>query len=205
MAAQAGNNIILVETTSELLKKAEGVIEHNLGRIARKLHKDSNDEADKFIKDVKARIKCTTDPLEAVKNSDLVVEAIVENLEIKQQLFKKLDAVASKQTLFASNTSSFSIAEIASLTQRQDRFGGLHFFNPVSIMKLLEVVKIPETSEETLQQFMAWGKSIGKTCVSCKDTPGFIVNRLLVPYGNEAIKMVERGRVPIKNVPVVSF
>lgn len=86
-----------------------------------------------------------------------------------------------------------SLGEIASLTNRKDRFGGLHFFNPVPVMKLLEVVRIPETSEETYQALMTWGKSIGKTCITCKDTPGFVVNRLLVPYVAEAIKMMERG------------
>lgn len=183
-----------METSSELLKKAEGSIEASLTRVAKKLYKDNPDQGTKLISDVKSRIQGTTDPIEAVKNSDLVVEAIVENLEIKQQLFKKLDQAAPQKTIFSSNTSSFLIGEIASLTQRKDRFGGLHFFNPVVMMRLLEVVRIPEQSEQTYQQLMAWGKSIGKTCVTCKDTPGFIVNRLLVPYANEAMKMLERGK-----------
>lgn len=182
-----------METSSELLKKAEGIIETSLKRVAKKKHKDSPEQATKFVENVKSRIMGTTDPKEAVKNSDLVVEAIVENLQLKQQLFKKLDEVAQPMTLFVSNTSSFLIGEIASPTKRKDKFGGLHFFNPVVMMKLLEVVRIPETSEETFQALMAWGKSIGKTCVTCQDKPGFIVNRLLGPYINEAIKLVERG------------
>lgn len=186
-----------METSSELLKKTEATIETTLKRIAKKNHKNSPDQASKFVEDVKSRIKGTTDPKEAVKNSELVVEAIVENLEIKQKLFKKLDDLAPPTTLFASNTSSFLIGEIATLTKRKDRFGGLHFFNPVVMMKLLEVIRIPETSEETFQALMTWGKSIGKTCVTCKDTPGFIVNRLLGPYICEAIKLLERGKLKI--------
>lgn len=112
-----------------------------------KNYKDSPDEASKFVEDVKSRIKGTTDPKEAVKNCELVVEAIVENLELKQQLFKKLDDVAPPITLFASKTRSFLIRDIVSMTKRKDKFGGLHFFNPVVIMKLLEVIRIPETSE----------------------------------------------------------
>lgn len=196
-----------METSSEQLKKTEGTIETTLKRIAKKKYKDSPDQASKFVEDVKSRIKGTTDPKEAVKNSELVVEAIVENLELKQQLFKKLDEVAPPMTLFASNTSSCLIRDIASMTKRKDKFGGLHFFNPVVVMKLLEVIRIPETSEETFQALMAWGQSIGKTCVTCKDTPGFIVNRLLGPYINEAIKLLERGKLLIiicHNVFIVS-
>lgn len=202
MAAQAGNHITLVETSSDILKKSESAIESNLNRIAKKLHKDNPDRVSKFVSEIKSRIKGTTDPIEAVKNSDLVLEAIVENLKIKQELFKKIDEVAPQKTLFASNTSSLLISDIASLTKRKDRFGGLHFFNPVFLMKLLEVVRIPETSDESYQAFVTWGKAIGKTCVTCKDTPGFIVNRLLVPYGNEAVKMVERGN-DITGVPTL--
>jgi 3-hydroxyacyl-CoA dehydrogenase len=102
--------------------------------------------------------------------------------------------VAPAKTIFASNTSSLSIGAIAESTpQRLDRFGGLHFFNPVPVMKLLEVVRIPQTSDETFNAMLEWGKAMGKTTVSCKDTPGFIVNRLLVPNLMESIRMVERG------------
>jgi len=101
--------------------------------------------------------------------------------------------VAPQKTIFASNTSSIPITEIASSTSRKDRFGGLHFFSPVPVMKLLEVIRINETSDETYQKMDAWGKAIGKVTVTCKDTPGFIVNRLLIPYSAEAVRMVERG------------
>merc|ERR1711992_204818 len=107
--------------------------------------------------------------------------------------FAEYDDKAPAKTILASNTSSLPISEIASSTLRLDRFGGLHFFNPVPVMKLLEVVRIPETSDETFNAMVAWGKAVGKVTVDCKDTPGFIVNRLLVPYMMEAVRMLERG------------
>lgn len=142
----------------------------------------------------------------------MVIEAIIENLEAKHKLFALLDKVrynlslkssqwqtflfckvAPQHTIFTSNTSSLLIKEIASVTNRRDRFGGLHFFNPVAVMKLLEVITTDETSTATFNTIKSFGQSIGKTCVTCKDTPGFIVNRLLIPYSTEAIKMLEEG------------
>ncbi|KAL1494537.1 hypothetical protein ABEB36_010120 [Hypothenemus hampei] len=193
IAAQSGNQVTLVEVNPELLKKAETSIVTNLSRVAKKVYKDDTAAIQKYVEEAKSRIQGSTNPSTAVSDADLVVEAIVENLEVKHKLFKALDEAAPAKTLFASNTSSLSIGEIASVVNRKDRFGGLHFFNPVPVMKLLEIVKIPEQSEETYQAFLAWGKSVGKTCVTCKDTPGFIVNRLLVPYLAEAIRMLERG------------
>lgn len=193
MAAQTGHKVTILEVNNDLIAKTEKSISGSLARVAKRLHKDDPEAAAKFIKDSQSNIKGTTSLEEAVKDSDLIVEAIVENLEVKHKLFKSLDEAAPAKTLFASNTSSLSIGEIASVTNRKDRFGGLHFFNPVPVMKLLEVIRIPETSDETYQAFMAWGKAIGKTTVTCKDTPGFIVNRLLVPYVAEAIRMLERG------------
>lgn len=174
----------------------------SLGRVAKKLYKDNPTEGEKFVAETQSRLKGTTSIEESVKDADLVVEAIVEKMEVKHQLFKKLDGAAPQKTIFASNTSSLPIGEIASVTNRKDRFGGLHFFNPVPVMKLLEVIRIPETSEETYNAMMAWGKAVGKTCVTCKDTPGFIVNRLLVPYIAEAIRMYERGDASAKDIDI---
>uniref|UniRef100_A0A0B6Z3I2 3-hydroxyacyl-CoA dehydrogenase n=1 Tax=Arion vulgaris TaxID=1028688 RepID=A0A0B6Z3I2_9EUPU len=134
-----------------------------------------------------------TDAIAAVKSADLVIEAIVENLDVKKKLFASLDKAAPQNTIFASNTSSISIGDIAAATNRRDRFGGLHFFNPVPVMKLVEVIRIPETSDETFTALETFGKTVGKKTVQCKDTPGFIVNRLLVPLMMEAIRLVERG------------
>lgn len=184
----------MVEVNGDLLKKAESNIANSLGRVAKKIYKDKPADGEKFVSDAKARIRGTTSPSDAVKDCDLVIEAIIEKLDIKHKLFKNLDETAPSKTIFASNTSSLSIGDIASVTNRKDRFGGLHFFNPVPVMKLLEVVRIPETSDETYKTLMEFGKAMGKTCITCKDTPGFVVNRLLVPYIAEAIRMYERGK-----------
>ena len=147
-----------------------------------------------------ANMHVATSPNEALTSADLVVEAVVENMALKQKLFAEYDKIAPAKTIFASNTSSLPISEIASTSSRPDRFGGLHFFNPVPVMKLLEVVRIPQTSDETYNAMVAWGKAMGKATVECKDTPGFIVNRLLVPYLMEAVRMVERGDASAKDV-----
>jgi len=153
--------------------------------------KTPNPEA--YFQETMLRIKGDTDLGAGVKHSDIVIEAIIENLEKKQQLFKFLAERAHKDTIFTSNTSSFSIAKIASVTKRLQLFAGLHFFNPVPVMKLLEVVKTDKTSQETIAKLQDFGKKIGKTVITCKDTPGFVVNRLLVPYMNESVKLYERG------------
>lgn len=201
VAAQSGHNVSLVELDFDLLKKADAAINNSLTRIAKKLHKDKL-AADDFISETRSRLKGTTNLNEAVEDVDLVIEAIVENLETKQKLFATIDEVAKPKTIFASNTSSLSIGEIALNTKRKDRFGGLHFFSPVPVMRLLEVVRTPETSQEVHDELMAFGKAIGKTCISCKDTPGFVVNRLLVPYMNEAVKMYERGDADFKDIDI---
>ena len=134
------------------------------------------------------RLKIATKPDDALKTADLVVEAVVENIDLKKKIFSEYDKMAPAKTIFASNTSSLPISEIASTSSRADRFGGLHFFNPVPVMKLLEVVRIPQTSDATYNAMVDWGQALGKATVECKDTPGFIVNRLLVPYLMEAIR-----------------
>lgn len=115
-------------------------------------------------------------------------------------MFAALDRAAPSHTLFASNTSSLSIAEMARATRRADRFGGLHFFNPVPVMKLVEVARTEQTSDATHQALVAWGKLIGKTPITCKDTPGFVVNRLLVPYMMEAVRLLERNVASVEDI-----
>lgn len=200
VAAQAGQTVTLVDVSSDVLGKAQKSMGANLGRVAKKIYKDKPQDGEKFVTESLARIKTSTDPVEASKTSDLVVEAIVENMGVKHKLFQQLDAAAPNHTIFASNTSSLSINEIASVVKRKDRFGGLHFFNPVPVMRLLEVVKGNETSEATYKSMMDWGKSVGKTCITCKDTPGFVVNRLLVPYICEAIRLFERGDASARDI-----
>ncbi|XP_062902879.1 hydroxyacyl-coenzyme A dehydrogenase, mitochondrial [Mobula hypostoma] len=193
VAAATGHSVILVDQTEDILKNSLKRIGASVERIRKKKFVDKPEAGAEFVQQTLQKISTSTDPASAVQNTDLVVEAIVENVNVKQELFKKLDQCALKNTIFASNTSSLSITEIASATTRQDRFGGLHFFNPVPMMKLVEVVQSPETSQQTFEALMNFTKALGKTPVVCKDTPGFIVNRLLIPYLMEAVRLHERG------------
>jgi len=200
VTAASGIAVTMVDIKQELLDKAKARIETSLQRVAKKQFADKPAEGQKYIEGVLKNIVLSTKSEVAVEKTDLVIEAIVENLEKKQQLFAVLDKAAPKTAIFTSNTSSLPIGAIASSTKRQDRFGGLHFFNPVPVMKLLEVVKTDLTSEETFKSLLAYGASVGKTTVSCKDTPGFIVNRLLVPYMMESIRLYERGDASMRDI-----
>lgn len=193
VAASTGHTVTLVDTSEDILKKSIKGIEGSLKRVVKKKFADKPEAGEEFIQKVMKNVATTSDAKAAVQNTDLVLEAIVENLKIKQDLFSALDKIAPEHTLFASNTSSLPITDIASSTTRLDRFGGLHFFNPVPMMKLVEVIETSSTSQETFASLLNFSKALGKTPVSCKDTPGFIVNRLLVPYMMEAVRLHERG------------
>jgi 3-hydroxybutyryl-CoA dehydrogenase len=142
--------------------------------------------------DIRGRLQGTT-LLQDLKDCDLVVEAIVEKLPAKRELFAELDALCPAQTIFASNTSSLTIIEIAASTKRPQRFVGLHFFNPVPVMKLVEVVRTIATDPAVYEEMVAFGAKLGKTPVRANDSGGFIVNRLLVPYLLDAIRALEEG------------
>lgn len=200
VAAQAGNSVNLVEVNDGALQKAKGGIQTSLQRVAKKLYKDKPSDGEKFVSDSLSKLNFTLDLPASVKDADLVIEAIVENLQVKHKLFADIDSKASEKTIFASNTSSLSIQDIASVTKRKDRFVGLHFFNPVPVMKLLEVIRTAETSDDTYNKAIEWGKEIGKVTITCKDTPGFVVNRLLVPFMSEAFKMLERGDATARDI-----
>ncbi|KAG0717995.1 Hydroxyacyl-coenzyme A dehydrogenase, mitochondrial [Chionoecetes opilio] len=199
VAAQTGHNVTMVDIDPVAVEKAQKRIGASIARVAKKKFGEGDDAA-KFMNESMSHLKTSTDAVASVESADLVVEAIVENLKVKKELFSKLDGAAPAHTIFASNTSSIPIAKIAEATSRLDRFGGLHFFNPVPVMKLLEVVRIPETSDGTYEAMKGWGKAMGKVTVECKDTPGFIVNRLLVPYMFEAVRLVERGEASPRDV-----
>lgn len=193
VAAATNHRVFLLDQNQECLDKSLKIIQTSLERVVKKKFLDQREKGEKYLNEVKNRIETTTELKNAVKSTDIVIEAIVENLEIKQKLFKEIDEIAPKHTIFTSNTSSLPITEIARDVQRQEKFGGLHFFNPVPMMKLLEVIRTKFTSDETFEMMLNFGKALGKTTVSCKDTPGFIVNRLLIPYHNESVRMIERG------------
>ncbi|CAG8459429.1 14898_t:CDS:2 [Acaulospora colombiana] len=193
VAAQKGYAVTMVDLDESSLERGKGIINSSLKRVAKKQFKDDEQKQSEFIKSTLSSIKTSTDLSKSAESADLIVEAIVENLQKKQKLFSSLDKIAPKDSIFASNTSSLPIIEIAKATDRTDKFAGLHFFNPVPQMKLVEVVKTESTSDETHHALMEFSKKLDKTPVTCKDTPGFIVNRLLVPYLLEAIRLVERG------------
>ncbi len=187
ISAQAGFATVVREVTAELLEKGLRGIDRNLGRL---VEKGTITEAEK--NEIRGRLHGTTS-LEDLKDCDVVVEAIIEKLPAKRELFAELDVICPADTMFASNTSSLTITEIAASTNRPQRFVGLHFFNPVPVMKLVEVVRTIATDEAVYEEMVAFGAKLGKTPVRAKDSGGFIVNRLLVPYLLDAIRAFEEG------------
>ena len=187
VAAKAGFDTVVREVSEGLLEKGMGKIRGSLGRAVEK-GKMTAEERDAVL----GRIHGTTG-FEAMADCDLVVEAIVENLEEKKATYAALDKVAKPTAIFASNTSSLTVTQLAMATSRPARFVGLHFFNPVPVMKLVEVVRTLLTEEAALAEIDEFCRAIGKTPVACKDNSGFIVNRLLVPYLLDAIRALEEG------------
>ncbi|KAJ1941157.1 hypothetical protein EC988_006836, partial [Linderina pennispora] len=159
---------------------------------------------DNWVTDTLARIQTTTDQLKAVESADMAIEAIVERLDIKQQLFAKLDKAAPQNCVFATNTSSLLVGDISRdvSDSRKQRFVALHFFNPVVMMQLVEIAYTDKTDKPLMDILKSWCHSVGKMPVVCRDTPGFIVNRLLVPYNAEARALVERGDATIEDVDI---
>ncbi len=187
VSAQSGFATVVREVSTELLERGIKSIEKNLARL---VEKGVTTEAAKT--EIRGRLKGTTS-LEDLKDCDVVIEAIIEQLPAKRELFTTLDAICPAATIFASNTSSLTITEIAAATKRPQRFVGLHFFNPVPVMKLVEVVKTIATDPAVYEEMVAFGAQLGKTPVRANDSGGFIVNRLLVPYLLDAIRALEEG------------
>ncbi|MFQ6106101.1 MAG: 3-hydroxyacyl-CoA dehydrogenase family protein [Thermoplasmata archaeon] len=155
--------------------------------------KMTQEDVEKII----SNIEGTTDLAKAVENADIVIEAIFENMKVKKELFGEVDDICPEHVIFASNTSSLSITELASATKRPDRFIGMHFFNPAPVMKLIELIRGSETSNETLATIKELSIKLGKEPIEVKETPGFVVNRLLVPMLNEAFNLLdERAASP---------
>src|SRR6266480_87970 len=187
VAATAGYDTIVRDVSKEVLDRGRTGIEKSLANFVEK-GKLPAEGRDATLK----RLSFTTTVAD-LKSVDIVIEAITEDLALKNALFKELDALCGQGTIFASNTSSLTIAEMAGATKRADRFVGLHFFNPVPLMALVEVVRTVTTSAETFKRAFAFAASLGKEPIAAKDTSGFIVNLLLVPYLLDAIRAVERG------------
>ena len=204
VAAQAGLDVTVLEAEQAFLDKGIGRIEKSLSKLAEKAvqkGKATQEEADQRAKDARARITGTTDRGD-LADCDLIVEAIVEDLDVKKELFADLGKRCKPETILASNTSSFPIAEMAEASGRPERFVGLHFFNPVQLMRLVEVVRTDATNEEVFAAARSFGEAVGKAPVSCKDTPGFVVNRLLVPYMVQSLLMLERGDASKEDIDV---
>src|SRR6202043_2367339 len=187
VAAAAGFHTVVREVSGEIVEKGLKNIDKNLARL---VEKGTLDESTKG--EVRGRLKGTT-ALEALKDCHVVIEAIIEQLPAKRELFSALDTLCPASTIFASNTSSLTITEIATATKRPERFVGLHFFNPVPVMKLVEVVRTIATDPAVYEEMVAFGAKLGKTPVRANDSGGFIVNRLLVPYLLDAIRALEEG------------
>ena len=187
VSSQSGYQVVVSEINDELLNKGLSAIGKQLAKAVEK-GKLSEDDKGKIL----GRLKGTT-KLDDFSDCDLVVEAAVENMDIKKKVFAELDRVCPPQTVLATNTSCLSITEISTATKRPDKVIGTHFFNPVPVMKLLEVVTTIVSSEETLDTVKKFGESVGKTVIVAKDTPAFVVNRVLTPLMLEAIRVLESG------------
>lgn len=185
--AQAGLKVVICDIEERFLQKGLSAIEKNLDRL---VNKNKISMEDKEV--IKGRITTSLNMAEGA-DADLVVEAIVENLEVKIKTFKDLDRVVKEDAILASNTSALSISALAAATNRPDKVIGMHFFNPVPVMQLVEVIRGAATSEETVQAINELAKNLGKTPVVINEAPGFIVNRLLIPMINEAAYALMEG------------
>ncbi|HKV29328.1 MAG TPA: 3-hydroxybutyryl-CoA dehydrogenase [Candidatus Acidoferrales bacterium] len=187
VAAQAGCTVVVCEVNQERLSKGLASIDKSLNKF---VEKGTLAVADRDA--ARGRLRGTT-KLEDLKDCELVVEAIIEQLPEKRELYSALDEICPRNTIFASNTSSLSITEMAFMTRRPDRFIGLHFFNPVPLMKLVEVIRTIATDPRVYEDALAFAGRVGKVPVRTSDRTGFIVNRLLVPYLLDAVRVLEQG------------
>jgi 3-hydroxybutyryl-CoA dehydrogenase len=194
VAARAGYETVVREVTDELMDKGLAKIHGSLNKAVEKGKLDAA-ARDETV----SRLTGTVD-LAPLADCDLVVEAIVENLEEKRKTFAALDQVVKADAIFASNTSSLTITQMAMFTQRPDQFVGLHFFNPVPVMKLVEVVRTILTSDETFERAFEFARAVGKEPIACRDNSGFVVNRLLVPYLLDAIRALEEGVGSVEDI-----
>jgi 3-hydroxybutyryl-CoA dehydrogenase len=194
VSAQAGFETVVREVEQPLVDRGFAGIQKSLGKFVEK-GKLSAEDRDACL----GRLKGTT-KLEDLADCDLVIEAVVENVELKREVYRALDAIVKKDAIFASNTSSLTITELSMATARPKQFVGLHFFNPVPMMKLVEVVRTILTSDESFNRAFEWARAVGKDPVACRDNSGFIVNRLLVPYILDAIRAFEEGVGSIEDI-----
>ena len=196
--AQSGFNVSLIDLSQEALDNALATIKKNLNRMVVK-EKISSDDMDITL----ANISIHTDIATAVKGMDLVVEAATENIQVKLNIFKELDELCDEKTILGTNTSSISITKIGAATKRSDKVIGMHFMNPVPIMKLVEVIRGYATSDEVTNLIMETSKRLGKVPVEVNDYPGFVANRILMPMINESIETLFQGVAGVQEIDTV--
>ena len=196
--AQTGFNVNLVDVSAESLEKGLKTITANLDRIVAKGNL-TEDQKNATLKN----ISTFTQLEDAAKDADLIVEAATENLDLKLKIFKQMDEIAPENCILATNTSSISITKIASVTNRPGKVIGMHFMNPVPIMKLVEIIKGYSTSKETFSEIFEMSKTLGKTPVEVNDYPGFVANRILMPMINEAVETLYNGVAGVEEIDTV--
>lgn len=196
--SQSGYLVNLIDINKNVLEKAINVIRQNMDRQIKK-GLMTEEEREQAI----ARINTLTSLESGAKDADFVIEAATENIKIKKDIFKSLDLVCKPETILATNTSSISITEIASATNRPDKVIGMHFFNPVPVMKLVEIIRGHDTSDETFRITKELAEKLGKTTVEVKDYPGFVSNRILMPMINEAIYCLMEGVASAEDIDTV--
>jgi len=196
--AQYGFDVSLIDTSEDALKKGMATIEKNM---ARQVEKGTIDNATRTA--ALKRLSPSVSPADGVSKADLVVEAATENLELKLKIFQNLDTYSPKHAILASNTSSISITKIASVTNRPSQVIGMHFMNPVPLMKLVEVIRGYQTSDETTAKIFELSRTLGKVPVEVNDYPGFIANRILMPMINEAIYSLYEGVAGVEEIDTV--
>ena len=192
--ARNGYDVVVRDIKDEIIQASEARLNKGLDKL---VSKGKLDEAKKA--EILSHMSFTTE-LAAAADADLVVEAAIENLDIKKSIFAELDSLCKPETILASNTSSISITAIAAATKRADKFIGMHFFNPATVMKLVEVIRGLHTSDETFKAIYDLSVEIGKTPVEVKEGPGFVVNRILIPMINEAIMVYEEGLASVEDI-----
>lgn len=194
VCAMTGFNVIVRELNETILQKAKATIKSNVGRIVKKKQLDES-----TIEATLQRMSFTTN-LEDLKQADVIIEAIIENMDVKKSLFRDLDELCSEETILATNTSGLSITEIGGVTSRADKVVGMHFFNPVPVMQLVEIIRGEETSDATYEAIKALSEQIGKQGITVKDSSLFVVNRILVPMISEAIFVLGEGAASVEDI-----
>jgi len=189
VAVTAGYETVGREVELELAERGRSTIDHYLGRAVEKGRLTAEDREAAL-----GRLTLTTD-LSDLADCDLVIEAVLEELDLKREVFAELDRIARPEAVLATNTSALSVSEIAEVTERPERVVGMHFFNPAPVLPLVEIVRTPRTSDEVVEAAYRWAEQAGKRPVRCNDTPGFIVNRILIPLLNDCVRVLDEARV----------